>query len=326
MSQHAFEPSTFREERQELDSRSPAPPPLPLAQVAPAPSSRFAIDGLFWRRVAELGATYAPGWFVRLAPPFVGVLVALAMPVSRRRIGEQLDRVRGKVGVFRRTLDIARTFAGYASCLTELLTTGSKNARVPNVRVHPNEIVDVILAARGGAIFATAHTAGWESMGPLLAREQQRRVMVVMQPERDAAAREIVDSRRAAERGVSIVHVGGDPFASLPLLRHLREGGIVALQMDRVPSGMSARSVELFGRPGAIPEGPLRLAQLTGVPIVPVFSSRTGHRRYEVHMGNPVTVPRRAPRAEVDAAAQKLADALTAFVTAHPTQWFPFHG
>jgi lauroyl/myristoyl acyltransferase len=324
MSQHALGPSSFREAQLEP---LPSPSAAPLALPRPAaPASRFAIDGLFWRRLAEFGATHTPGWFVRIAPSFFGVAVAILMPSARHRIRAQLDRVRGEVGFFRRLADIARTFATYAQCLTELLTTGSKNARTPNVLVHPNAVVDAILAARGGAIFATAHTAGWESMGPLLAREQHRRVMVVMQPERDARAREIVDSRRAAERGVSIVHVGGDPFASLPLLRHLREGGIVALQMDRVPDGMTSRSVELFGGPGAIPEGPLRLAQLTGVPIIPVFSSRTGHRRYEVHMGKPVTVPRRAPRVEIDAAAQALADELTAFVSAHPTQWFPFHG
>ena len=124
--------------------------------------------------------------------------------------------------------------------------------------------------------------------------------------------------------GVQVVHVGGDPLASLPLMHHLRTGGVVALQIDRVPRGMTGRAVRLFGLPGLIPEGPLRLAQLTGAPIVPVFSSRTGHRRYAVHVGEPVRLARRAGPQVVDAAAQHLADALGSFVGTHPTQWFAF--
>ena len=68
----------------------------------------------------------------------------------------------------------------------------------------------------------------------------------------------------------------------------------------------------------------MRLAQLTGAPIVPVFSARTGHRRYAVHVHEPIDVPRHADTRAIGAAAQCLADALGEFVRAHPTQWFPF--
>jgi len=229
------------------------------------------------------------------------------------------------VGRLRGAAEVGSTFANFASCLTEVLATGSKNARVPEAVVHCDERVERLLAARRGAIFATAHTAGWEAMGPLLARGHDLRVMIVMRRERDNAACELYDSLREAQGGLRIVHVGGDPLASLPLLRQLREGGVVALQIDRVPAGMSARAVTLFGRPGVIPEGPLRLAQLTGVPVVPVFSARTGHGRYVIHVGEPVTIARRAADHALDAAAQRLADAFGGFVGAHPTQWFPFH-
>lgn len=95
---------------------------------------------------------------------------------------------------------------------------------------------------------------------------------------------------------------------------------------DRAAAPWARRAVTLFGRPGAIPEGPLRLAQLTGAPIVPVFSARIGHRRYAVHVREPVAVLRHADDPAIDTAAQRLADALGEFVSAHPTQWFPFRG
>ncbi len=298
---------------------------LPLARTrSPAHQGHFAIDGAFWRRAARAGATRLPGWFVRWAPPLIGAMIAMASPRARGAILRRLARTRGPASAVRDAIDVLRTFASFASCLTEVLSTGSKNDGVPEATVHRSARVAHLLASSEGLIFVTAHTAGWETMGALLAREHGKRVMIVMQRERDPAARALHDAAREAQRGVQIAHVGGDPLASLPLMRHVREGGVVALQIDRVPRGMAGRSVRLFGGPGVIPEGPLRLAQLTGAPIVPVFSSRTGHRRYAVHLGEPVHVARRAAPAELDMAAQNLADAFGGFVTAHPTDWFAF--
>jgi KDO2-lipid IV(A) lauroyltransferase len=87
---------------------------------------------------------------------------------------------------------------------------------------------------------------------------------------------------------------------------------------------MRARDVRLFGAPARIPNGPLRLAQLARVPILPVFCARVGFRRYLVDISAPVEVPPRATPLELDGAAQALADAMTRFLTAHPIQWLRF--
>jgi KDO2-lipid IV(A) lauroyltransferase len=80
----------------------------------------------------------------------------------------------------------------------------------------------------------------------------------------------------------------------------------------------------MFGADALIPEGPLRLAALTGAPIVPVFAGRLGHRRYEVFASAPIHVDRGAGDPELAAAAQELARRLEAFVLPRPTQWFHF--
>jgi KDO2-lipid IV(A) lauroyltransferase len=98
----------------------------------------------------------------------------------------------------------------------------------------------------------------------------------------------------------------------------------VALQIDRAPSRLRTRRVRLFGGPGVIPEGPLRLAQLSGAPILPVFSARRGHRRYLVEAYPPIVVARDASDADLDRAAQRVADAMGEFLTEHPTDWFAF--
>jgi KDO2-lipid IV(A) lauroyltransferase len=174
-----------------------------------------------------------------------------------------------------------------------------------------------------GLIFATAHTGGWDAAGRIVGRDRGFRVLIVEAPERDATARAIQDEARRSSR-VEVAHVGDDPLSALPLARHLRSGGVVALQIDRAPAGRRARDVLMFGERTRFPEGPLRLSSLTGAPIVPIFAARVGHRRYGIIAYPPVRLPRSPTEAEIGSAAQSIADALQEFVRAYPTQWFHF--
>ena len=73
-----------------------------------------------------------------------------------------------------------------------------------------------------------------------------------------------------------------------------------------------------------MPEGPLRLAQVSGAPLLPVFCARMGHRQYLIEAYPAIHVARQATDADLDAAAQGLADRVGSFLRAHPTQWFNF--
>jgi KDO2-lipid IV(A) lauroyltransferase len=150
-------------------------------------------------------------------------------------------------------------------------------------------------------------------------------MMIVTHPEPNAAAGRLQDEARR-RAGVAVAHVGDEPLASLPLLHHLRGGGVVALQLDRVVPGMRTRSVPLFGRPAAIPEGPFLLARLSGAPILPIFCARRGYREYVVHAFEPRRLERRASEATIDEAAVHVASCMTRFLREHPTQWFQFGG
>ena len=286
-------------------------------------STRWALDGELWRRAARWGSTRGPAWFVRASPPVIGAVACALASERRRAVARNLKRAVGSRGAVRDTLDVVRTFATYASCLAETLGAGSVHDVLPAVIVR-GELHVVDACARGaGLVIATAHTAGWEAAGPLVARDLGLRVMIAESPEPDPAARRIQDEARATH-GVLVAHVGEDPLAALPLLRHLRGGGAVALQIDRAPPGVRTRQVRMFGAPGVVPEGPLRLAALTGAPIVPIFCARIGYRRYVIHVGPSFVLARDAGDAELDDAAQHLADAMQDFVRAHPTDWFAF--
>ncbi len=275
----------------------------------------------FLRRLAFLGAAHGPKWLLKYSPPVVGLTVAALSNEARTAVKRNLHRVRGPAPAWRDTLDTARTFATFAGAFAESLAAGSKNEEPLEPVIEGREHVEALLG--GPFLIGTIHSGGWDVLGSLLTGRLALDVVVVMTKEPDPKARELHDAARA-KTGVRLVHVGTDVLDALPLLHQLRRGGVVAMQLDRVPPGMRSVPVRLFDGEGAIPEGPLHLARLTGAPIVPIFCARQGFRRYLVRIHEPVRLARGAdPRATAEAA-QRLADHITAFVREFPAQWFNF--
>lgn len=291
----------------------------------PVPESRrdyFAYDGLFWRRMAALGAQRFPSWWVRYSPPVFGVAAAVALPRARHAVRDNLRRIRGPRPLYRDVIDTTQTFTAYAGCLAETLSAGSKNHAPPHVEIFGGEHVHAAVRQNHGVLLLTMHTGGWETAGPLLAEHTGLDVALVMEEERVSGARSLHDRAREVS-GVRVLHIGPDPLAALPLVRHVTERkGAAAMQVDRVPASGRVVHVNLLGRPAVLPEGPFRLAQLTGAPLITVFSYRRGFRRYVFEVEPAHTLPRRPTPKELAAVTQSVADAMTRFLRAHPTQWF----
>lgn len=281
-------------------------------------------DSTFWRKALHTGVYYGPDPWVRYSPSLFGWAFCAALAQPREAIKSTLRKVHGTRPALEEMRDVAEVFANFASSMSEAMLVGAGRGYVPTSRPVGDWHFLSSYARGRGVIIAAAQTAGWDIGGAMLSNVQAKDVLVVMEPERNAAARELHDRYRQ-NTGVKLVHVGNDPLASLPLLRHLRnKGGIVALKFDRVFPGMRTRPVTFLGEPWCVPEGPLSLASLSGAPIVPVFTRRLGFLEYELINHPPIYLPRRPTPGELDSAAQALADALESFVRAHPTHWFRF--
>ena len=166
---------------------------------------RLSIDGDVWRRLARWGATQGPEWFVRMSPPVIGVSICALAREPRMQVLSNLRRVCGERGGLREALDVSRTFASYASCLTEILSAGSDRARLPEAVVWGEPYVLDSLDDGRGIIFATAHTAGWERVGPLLSRDHGLRLMIAEAPERNEAL------PKYPGRSASLARIAGHP-------------------------------------------------------------------------------------------------------------------
>lgn len=280
-------------------------------------------DNAFLRRLAYAGARFGPRFVIEHSPKFFGTAFALALPETRGRVLRNLRRIKGERGFLSEQRDVVETFTSYAACLAESLGIERGDARGTELVVHGEAHLKAALASARGVILVTAHIGPWDCAARLLAKDFSADVVVVMLAEPDEEARKIHDSVRE-RTGVRVIHVGDHPLDSLPLLRHVRNGGVLAVQLDRGAPGGRFLDVELFGRAEHVPEGPFRLAALSGAPIVPIFAHRAGYFRYEFSVEAPIWVERAASQLELQTAAAAAARCMQAFISRHPTEWFHF--
>lgn len=277
-------------------------------------------EGAWLRRLAHWGAVRGPRAFLRYSPAPIGAAF-VALPDVRRQVVDNLRRVHGPRSAWREQLDAMDTLSNYAACFAEAMASGRPDT-APRVAVQGAERLRAAIA-EGGVVLVTAHIGPWELTAQLLGSDLSVEAVLVMERETNAAARELQDSYRS-QRGLKVLHVGEHPTDALPLIAHLKKGGVAALQLDRAPPSGRVLSVSLFGEPFTVPEGPFRLAALSGAAVVPVFARRLGFFDYELEVSEPIRLGRRAGHDELLAAAQAGASAMEAFVRRSPTQWFHF--
>jgi predicted LPLAT superfamily acyltransferase len=258
--------------------------------------------------------------------PVWAALPFVLLPEVRRQIARNVARI---VGPAPRAVGAARAYRvlfGFARSLAQSYAVHAGRPLELTPEIDGGEHLRVALAAGRGAVVATGHLGPWQ-LGPyLLEQAGHGRVVLAMAPEPDRDAQQF-EQAHALRGRFRVVQVGG-PLSSLALLRALRAGDTVALQMDRVPPGSRDTTLKLpfAGAFARFSVGPAALARAASAPLVPVFLLASGARRVVVHVGEAVTVPRTADRAsDLRVATQALVRAYEKCVRADPYQWYSFH-
>jgi len=270
------------------------------------------------------GAVHGPDALVRYGPPIFGLVFAALLPAARARVRRNLIRARGPRGAFADAIDTARLFSSFASSLTEAFAVGSDRGERLIASIEGEKAFLDARALGRGMVVLTAHTSGWHASGPVLASDDVAPAILVMRKERDAAAAAVQQLAREHVGARTLQLDGKDPLAALPLLGHLRAGGVVAFQIDRLPPNMRGLPVRFLGEDVELPEGPFRLAALAGAPVVVVLGRRLGFMRYALEAWPPILLPRRPSDAVLGDAATRVAAAVEGFVRRFPTEWFDF--
>ena len=101
---------------------------------------------------------------------------------------------------------------------------------------------------------------------------------------------------------------------------------VVVMQADRAMPGQRGQVVPFLHGRMRLPVGPVKLAQLTGSPIIPVFLVRGERGGFRVHITEPISVDPDAELVDgVDPALRQIAQAIQFFVAKYPEQWLVLH-
>lgn len=276
-----------------------------------------------WRKLAYLGSRFGPTFFVKHSPAWIGLGFSVAARRQREMVRANLRRLLGVRPWQAEEFDIQRTFIAYAHCLAESLGADRAEAREARCFVQGQAVLDSLIQCKSGFIIGTAHTGGWDIAAQCLLAHSARRVVLVMGQEADGRAMALHDSIRN-RRGVEVVHVGASALSGLTLLQELKQGTIVAVQLDRLLPGSRTIEVPLGRLPFSFPRGPFVLASLAQVPLLPLFVARRGFYEYVVQVGEPARLPRPLEELQLSTQAAEVARHLQTFLLDYPEQWFNF--
>jgi KDO2-lipid IV(A) lauroyltransferase len=156
------------------------------------------------------------------------------------------------------------------------------------------ENIDSLLAQGRGLIILTPHLGAFE-LGPrLFARHHP--ISIMYRPARHPRMEAVLRAFRPSSR-IKTVPANGTGVRHF--VRTLRSGGVVGLLPDQVPSAGEGVWAPFFGKPAYTMTLPLRLAHMTGAPIVWALVKRVpGNWSMSMHGWQPGMDPSQAIAAE----------------------------
>src|SRR5207249_8953913 len=188
--------------------------------------------------------------------------------------------------------------------------------RLINFGLAP-QILDELLAKNKGVICLSAHLGNWELGAAALAQRGFRfNAVALWQP--DPKLNELYQSYRT-RRQINPIPFGR---AARECIAALRRNEIVAVVGDRDFTG-GRDTVEFFGQPARLPDGPAKLALATGAPILPVIMVRTQNDTFSYVLCEPIWADKQ--RDKLPDVMRQIAQALERVISQHSEQWFLFH-
>ena len=290
-------------------------------------------DGLFWRRIAYLASVHGPEWWKRIMVPLVGLTIFVLIGRNRGAVVNNLRHVLGSRGWWADHWAALKTFTEFSWVFEENFEMEANSAHgralveteKSGVQIEWPEGFDPlqVLEPGRGLIVLTSHFGSWE-IGARVMQGLERPVNLVMATEANESVENF--SLAGKERhGLRVIHSNKSLFSSVDMVRALRRGEIVAIQLDRSAPGQVTEDVEFFGEPAPFQLGPFALARTAGVPIWPVYVARVGRHRFRFLPEPLRRIDRRADRGEVCEVMREVVSGFESRVREYPFQWFQFH-
>ena len=178
-------------------------------------------------------------------------------------------------------------------------------------------VLDGLLQHGKGIIFVSAHLGNWElGAAALAALGYQLNAVALWVPDENLNG---LYQHYRISRNINPIPFGR---AARECIRALRRNEIVAVVGDR-DFTVAVHTVEFFGRPARLPDGPAKLALATGAPLLPIFMIRLPDDTFAYILDEPIWADKK--QHSVDDVMRRIAVALECVIRQHSEQWFLFH-
>ncbi len=247
-------------------------------------------------------------------------------PSIRRRTEYYLSRRFPGKRTLGRLLDSYRLSMQLGKVLVDRAIVGVLGPDRMETKLNGREKLLQLLNEGTGFVLLTAHVGCWQVAMSALHCLNVPVYMLLRREEGD------VDRHYFEHAGLSSPYRTIDPTGylggTLEMLQVLKKGHILCTMGDRVfGSGRNTLCCDFLGGRVAFPYSAFRLASASGVPVVVLFSCKTGARTYELHVAEVIHVPELKDRSgEVFRPyVAQFAEALESFAGKYPYQFFNFH-
>jgi len=282
--------------------------------------SRFHVRGVFWRQLLVFAIHNVPAWIQPMILAF-WCLFFLTWGTGRRGVMRNLKSIKPGSTTIVNFFRCYRVFWNFAWAMADAVCFKERGI-MPDFEFVGWQHFEAMQRS-GGAILLTAHMGSYDLGAQLFAENSSQRIIMVRAPEVDPQTREFEEAR-LSDKVQTEFNVKATDLA-LDLLRAIRDGGIVAIQGDRVTPGLSDLPATLFGRTTRLPAGPFALGMTARVPIYPIFIVRRGRRRYRLVACEPISIGATRDReAAFSEAMAKWTRELERVIRASWYQWFMF--
>lgn len=266
-----------------------------------------------------------PRWFMRLTAHFFCTLFILFTFANYRAIIANMKIIFPDRGVFFHGYLAYRVFLKYSYYLIDLFFISHGRERIKKFRIRyvGDEFLFDALHSGKGIIILTLHMGNWEIGGLALAERGLQPPTIAYYPDSQG----IIEERRNRLRKLSnTTHVELRPgeFSAIRFFRILQEGGIIAIQGDRIQHDRGMK-MDMFGHEALFPRGPVVLALASEAIILPAFMVMEGYNTYAIHVEKPLAVPVYSNTEEtVRESLSEIIAIFEKYIKRYPDQWYTF--
>lgn len=197
----------------------------------------------------------------------------------------------------------------------------TKENILARVETEGVENCEKALAKGRGLLLFSAHFGNWE-LEAAAAALLIKPAVVIYRPLDSPLLDHLVLRVRSATGNIPLVK----DHAMRPMIRALKQNGILGILIDQNMAWYEGVFVDYFGRPACTTDGLALLAMHTEAPVLPAYMVRLPDGRYRLVFGPEVEVIRTGDRdADTLANTQRFTKVIEQIVRRYPDQWLWIH-